>query len=665
MSPLFCLRQNTRGRGETGPKNPNAKRKRAGFLSFALLALSSHYYYMCMTHYETRTPLNPGVVARQRRCGGVVIWIAAALAFSGCRDSARNEEPNEMVLHHVLHSKIKGLDPGCMRDVYSIMVASQIFETLYDYHFLKRPYELVALLAEDMPQVSADRLTYAMKIRKGVYFQDDACFPNGKGRELKAQDFVFSIKRIAGIEYISPNWSLFDDRIVGLDEFREYTKSCKNETDVDYARPVEGLMATDDYTLLIKLKKPWPQLVSAALADISTAPVAKEAVDYYGRDIISHPVGTGPFKLNVWRRDSYIELVRNTAFRGELYPSDGEFGDAEAGYLDDAGKPIPFADKVVWTVIEEYQPAWLLFLQGKVDATVVPKDSYGEVMTETGQLTSKMRQLDIQLKTFPDPSTFWLGFNMMDKVLGRNKPLRLAISRAIDRRKFIELFFNGRHLVANGLIPPMMDCFDPQIEQKGYARCDLQEARELLMQAETTYGAKLPPLKIAMPGTDTWMRQYGQFLERQLNAIGLQVEVDYMDRPTFEEKLNNKGVQIFASGTTASIPDAIEFLSMFYSKHAPPGPNKFNYSNPEFDGLYEKAQVMPDCPERRELYRKMEIMVLEGCAAVFLNHRVAYVLHHDWYKNYKPHAFAYGLSKYRRVDLKKQAAYKELQKKAK
>lgn len=592
-----------------------------------------------------------------------LLAVTIILAVIADKVAAQNAEHDEMVLHHILHTKIKMLDPGCVRDVHSITVASQIFETLYDYHFLKRPYELVPLLAEDMPQVSTDRLVYAIKIKKGVRFQDDACFANGKGRELKARDFVFSIKRIANIKYLSPSWSLFDDRIVGLDEFREYTKGCKSEFDVDYLNQVEGLSTPDDYTIVIKLKKPWPQLLAAALADISTAPVAKEAIDYYGKDIINHPVGTGPYKLNVWRRDSYIELVSNPTFRGELYPAEGEASDQEAGYLDDAGKPIPFADRILWTVIEEYQPTWLLFLQGKIDATVIPKDSYGEVMTESGQLTSKMKQLNIQLKTFPDPSTFWLGFNMADPVLDRNKPLRLAISRAIDRRKLIELFFNGRHLVADGLIPPMMGCYDPGIKQKGHSRYDLQEAKDLLNQARSIYGAKLPTLKIAFPGTDAWMRQYGQFLQRQLNSIGLQVETEYMDRPTFDEKLNNKSGQMFASGATASTRDAIDLLSIFYGKHAPPGPNKFNYSNAQFDSLYEKAEVMPDCPQRDELYRKMETIILEDCPGAFLNHRVAYVLHHDWYKNYKPHAFAYGLSKYRRIDLAKRASYQELFKK--
>jgi len=599
-----------------------------------------------------------------------ILSIALLAAAAGCeRRSGRVEDANEMVLRHVLHAKIGGLDPAKTSDIYSRIVASQIFETLYDYHFLKRPYELAPLLAEGMPEISEDgpprgKLTYTIKIKRGVYFQDDACFADGRGRQLTARDFVYSFKRIANIKTLSPNWARLDNRIVGLDEFREYTKSCAGAEDVDYSREVAGLSACggDEHTLIIKLKEPWPQVVYSALADTAYAPVAKEAVDYYGPDIISHPVGTGPFKLNVWRRGSYVELVRNARFRGQVYPSEGESGDGEAGYLADAGRAIPFADRVVWTIVEEYQPAWLMFLQGKIGAGVVPKDSFDEVITGGGELTPAMKRRNIRIETFSDPSTYWLGFNMADEVLGRSKALRRAISFAIDRERFIELFFNNRHLVAHGMIPPMMAGYNPDVKKKGYSRYDPEKAKELLVEAKRIIGGELPALKIAMPGAGTWFRQYGQFLKRSLTAIGLEVEVQYMDRPTFQAKLRSGGVQMFASGVSASAPDAAEFLSLFYSKSDSVGANAFNYSNDQFDKLYERARVMPQCSERRRLYQEMELIVLEDCPAAFLNHRVAYVLHHDWYKNYKPHAFAYGLSKYRRIDKAKQAAYMELAK---
>ena len=595
----------------------------------------------------------------------VVGMLLLVFVLGGCggRDSAK--EPNEMVLQTGLNSKIKSLDPISMRDVASAKVAYHIFEALYQYHFLKRPYEIIPLLAEEMPEISEDMLTYTIRIKNGVLFQDDACFPNGKGRELKAEDFVYGIKRVANIKNLSENWSGFDNKIVGLDEFREYTKGCESAKDVDYSREVEGLQTPDDYTLVIKLKKPWPQLINAALTDTTTSPVAKEAVDYYGKDIVAHPIGTGPYKLKTWQRGSYIELVRNESFRGEPYPSEGEPGDAEAGYLDDAGKMMPFADKVVWTIIEESQPAWFLFLQGKLDAKAIPKDNWDEALTVTDELTPAMKQRNIHLKTFVDPSTFWLGFNMQDPVLGGNKPLRRAISYAIDRQKFIELFFGNRGLVAHGFVAPLMDSYDPQIERYGYAEYNPEKAKQLLKEAREIHGGDLPVMEIAMPGTETFYRQFGQFLTRHLNDVGIDVEVEYMDWPTYQEKVNTRSAQMFSAGVVAGTPDAQGFLSMFYSKRWAPGPNKFNYFNPEFDKLYEKIEVMTESPERLQLYRKMEIMVLEDRPAAFLNHRLAYALHHDWYKNYKPHIFAYGLAKYRRIDMEKRKAYKQLLKKIK
>lgn len=161
---------------------------------------------------------------------------------------------------------------------------------------------------------------------------------------------------------------------MGLDDFREYTKQFKNKFEVDYSREVEGLYAEDDFTLVIKLYRPWPQLI-CWLAFGPTAPMAREAVDYYKEDIVKHPVGTGPFILKQWHRGVYLEAVRNPTYRENLYPCEGELGDAEAGLLADAGKQLPFIDRVFWRVIIEDQPRWLLLMRGDIDINSIPKDN--------------------------------------------------------------------------------------------------------------------------------------------------------------------------------------------------------------------------------------------------------------------------------------------------
>ncbi len=578
-------------------------------------------------------------------------------ALLGCEKKDAASRKGEMVIYRPLISKIQTLDPGNTRDVYSAGIVAQICEPLFAYHYLKRPYELIPLLAESMPDISPDGLVYTIRIKKGVRFADDACFAGGRGRELKASDFVYGIKRIANVRYASQNWSLLDDRITGLNAFREYTKSFKKELDVDYSKQVEGLQAIDDYTLQIRLVKPWPQILDIALNDYCTAPVAHEAVEYYGTDIVSHPVGTGPYRLAMWQRSSYVELERNANWRGELYPDQGEPGDAEKGLLADAGKPVPFADRIYFRIIEEDQPNWLLFMRGQLDVMYIPKDNYDKVVSTQRQLTDTMKARQIELTMFNDPSTFWIGFNMKDPVLGGNLPLRKAISRAIDREKMNELLFNGRMKTAHGLISPGLDSYDESISRFGYSQYNLEEARRLVQEARAAAGGVIPKLHLAMPGTDTLFRQQGQLITRNFEQAGLELAVDYMDFPTYMEKQNKGQCQMFISGVAASCPDAMDFLDMFTVKNFAPGSNKFFYENPEFEKLFKQVEIMNESPERIEYYRRLERLILDDYPAAFLSHRVSFYLGHHWYKNFKPFVFGYGTLKYHRVDIDQRNQY--------
>jgi len=589
----------------------------------------------------------------------------AAAVFVGCRKSSTPAQTDRMLIRLPLFTKIQTLDSGNLTDVYSLGIASQIFESLYEYHYLKRPCELVPLLAEEMPQISDDHLTYTIRIKKGIFFQDDPCFPDGKGREVTAADFVYALKRIANVKYMSQRWPDWNGRIVGLDEFREFTKGFQRELDVDYSRPVEGLQALDDYTLQFKLTKPWPQL-AWYLASAVTAPAAREAAEYYGRDIMYHPVGTGPFRLKIWQRSFYIELVRNETWHGGFYPAEGEPSDAENGYLADAGKPLPFADAILYRIIEEFQPAWLMFLRGDLDMMQIFKDNFSQAVNpDTLTAAPEMSERGIRLLVFDDPSVFWVGFNMQDAVLGPNKPLRKAICRAIDRQAANRLFFNGVHKIAYGYLPPGLEEYDPNIVHTDYARYNPAEARALIQEAQALFGGPIPPLTIAIPGTSNLDRQIGQFLQKYFADVGLQLRVDYMDWPTYLDGLNKGKLQIFFSGASPSIPDSLDMLMAFCSWNWGYGGNHFYYSNPQFDDLYRQVEGMFPGPERTRLCRRMERIMLDDYPAAFLSHRVSIAIIHDWYKNAKPHVFSYNTAKYRKIDLEQRSRYKKLLKELK
>ncbi len=603
---------------------------------------------------------------RLLRQSGFLAALWLSLLLTGCSEKDDISSRNETVFRYPLGAKIKSLDTGNVEDVYGSLIASQICESLYTYHYLKRPFTLEPMLAADMPTISEDKQTYTIPLKQGVYFQDDKCFPDGQGRELTAHDFVFAFKRIANIRYASPNWGGFKERIVGLDAFREYTKQFKNEFEVDYREPVEGLQALDNYTLQIKLVKPWPQFLDD-LTSVITAPVAREAVDLYQKDMIFHPVGTGPYRLESWHRGVYLELVKNPNFRQDAFPADGSDEDRQAGLLADAGLAMPFIDRIVFRIIEEDQPMWLLFMRGELDIAGIPKDNFSSAVDLVMQRPKEeMRRRHIQLDITDQPSLYFLGFNMQDPVLGKNKPLREAICRAIDNEKLNELFYNGRWRVAHSIIHPLLNEYAPSIADEGYMRYDPDEARRLLKEAEKIHGGPVPELVIGTVGGSTFMRQFGQFVERQIEAVGIQVRSDYTDWPTYVDKTNKGQHQIFAGGGVRfSTPDSLGVLMMFATKYFAPLGNYFFYSNPEYDRLFEQAEVMFPGPERTALYRKMERMVLADYPAVFTSHRVQYTLYHGWLENYKPHPFLYGYMKYLRIDTEQQKAYKDLLKQLK
>jgi peptide/nickel transport system substrate-binding protein len=248
---------------------------------------------------------------------------------------------------------------------------------------------------------------------------------------------------------------------------------------------------------------------------------------------------------------------------------------------------------------------------------------------------------------------------MEDELIGKNKPLRKAIHHCIDRQQYIDLFTNNRAEEAFGFIPPLMQSYDPNIRAE-FDNYNVELAQKYAAQAENLYGSKLPPLKLAIPGTDVVARQYGQFYQKCFKRVGLDLDVDYMDWPTYLDRIHKKDLQIFQSGWIADYPDEENFLQLFYSKNLSPGPNNFNYVNSEFDLIFDKANKLPECNERTQLYRKAEKLILEDCPAAFMVHGVAFTLVHNWVGNFKPSAFGSGLTKYRTIDVEKRENYQKM-----
>ena len=385
--------------------------------------------------------------------GGVFCFLLALAGGCGRGQLEGEGAPGEMVFFGET-SKIRGFDPVKAGDVSSALAASKVYEGLLQYSYLDRPYHIEPLLAESLPEVSRDGLTYTFKIRKGIYFQDDPCFKatGGKGRELVAEDFVYSMKRISDMKNGSSGYWAFNDRIVGLDEWREETGG---EAPSDYRREIEGLRALDRYTLRIQLTRPYPQLLWILTMHYSFA-VPREAVEYYGKEFVNHPVGTGPYILKSYRQNYRYEFVRNPKWaetgRIDRYPDRAAPG-TDPQLLADAGKPVPFIDRIIQYVIEDSTTEWLMFLTGQLESSGVSRDNWDAVVTQEKQLSDDLSKQGIRLLSSPTLDLFYIGFNMDDPVVGRNKKLRQAMTCAFNTEEYIQ-FYNNRIVRPNGPIPP-------------------------------------------------------------------------------------------------------------------------------------------------------------------------------------------------------------------
>ncbi len=555
----------------------------------------------------------------------------------------------EKVLNIVVGAKVKGFDPNQASDRYSGNEVARIYEGLLQFHYLKRPYELVPNLAESMPEVSSDGLTYTFKIKKGVMFHDNACFPNGKGRELTAEDFVYSIKRMADPREQSKGWWLIDGKIKGLNAWKE--KSGKADK-TDYSEKLEGIQAIDKYTLKFVLSKPFPQFLYS-LAMPFTYAVPKEAVQKYGKEFINNPVGTGPFITGKYTQANKIVYTKNPNYRDEFYPTQGAPGDKERGLLKDAGKKIPLVDKLVVKIMTEEQTRWLNFKKGKLDSMSIPTEEFANVMIPGKGLSDSFKKQGIVERKVVGLDVTYNAFNHEHELFKNNKKLRQAMSSAFDRDSYNKKFYQGVSLAAQSVVPP--NIAGHIMNFKGpYQNFNVEQAKKLLSEAGFPDGNGLPEITLHYTYS-TKSRQMAEVFQQNMSKIGIKIKPTGVTWPELVKLVNTKQTMMFSMAWGADYPDAENFLQLLYSKNSAPGANGSNYSNPEFDKMFEKAAIMSDSPERTALYEKMYKFAAEEVPWVIGFHRVTYGLIHGWVENSKSIEFDHGMAKYKNINMAKKA----------
>ena len=588
------------------------------------------------------------------RCGFAIALVGAAMASGGALAAA---DPAKVL--RIASPDITSLDPQQGNDLYSTRIASHIFEALYDFDYFATPAKVIPNTAEALPEVTDGGRTWTMRLKKGILFADDPVF-KGKPRELVAEDYVYSIKR-----HLDPNLRnggnpALTELIVGARPVVDAAR--KPDAKMNYDAPIEGLRAIDRYTLQIRLNSADYTLLER-MAVLPMMAVAREAIEAAGADVMTRPVGTGPYRLVEWRKASKLVLEANPRYRTIGYP---ESSDKQHKALVDAmrGKTLPQIGRIEVSIIEESQPELLAFMQADLDLMLLSGDDAKRVL-DNGKLKPEVVKKGVQHMRFGAPSVTFTYFNLDDPVVGGYSNAQVALRRAIamgfDVGEAIRVLYAGNALPANQLLPPGVNGHDSTLPPKSIY--DPAAARALLDRfgfqdidgdgyRETPDGKPLTLVRGTLP--ESWYRDADTLWKKNMYAIGIRMQIN---QQTFAELLNQMRagkLQMFNLGYRSLEPSGYLILQTLWSKERR-DTNPSQFKRPEYDAAYEAFLRTPAGPERTALARKMSEISQAWVPMILHTYGVGNVIYYPWVLGYWPSQ--YGASwKYADIDVARRKA---------
>jgi oligopeptide transport system substrate-binding protein len=672
----------------------------------------------------------------------IILATLLAMLLAACDNGLWNNpypasDEGKSIFYTAFTERPKHLDPAQAYSENEYEFLAQIYAPPLQYHYLKRPYQLVPLAASAMPTVRyldqhhqplpeaapAEKIAfsvYEIHIKPGMRYQPHPAFARdaqGKleydhltphdlrdihvlndfahtgTRDVTAADYVYQIKRLVHPQLHTPISGVMSEYIVGLKDYAAtLQEALKKKPDAfldlnEY--PLSGVQVVDETTYRVEIIGKYPQF-AYWLAMPFFAPMPPEAERFYAqtgmreRNLILDwwPVGSGPYYLSENNPNQRLVLMRNPYYDSETYPAEGEAGDAAAGLLVDAGKPLPLIDKIVFTLEKETIPYWNKFLQGYYDASGISSDSFDQAVhvnvSGDAAVTDAMKAQDISLSTAVATSTMYTGFNWLDPVVGgdseRARKLRQAIAIAVDFEEFISIFANGRGIAAQSPIPPGIFGYregEAGINHEVYdwvegapKRKPIETAKRLLAEAGYPNGVDAQTRQPLVIYLDTTANGVGDksrldWLRKQFDKINVQLVARTTDYNRFQDKIRRGDTQMFYFGWNADYPDPENFLFLLngaQAKVSNGGENAANYDNPEYDKLFEQMKNMENNPTRQAIIDRMLEIVRHDSPWLWGYHPKNYVLRHGWLSNVKANVMANNKLKYWSVDAKRRDA---------
>jgi oligopeptide transport system substrate-binding protein len=501
----------------------------------------------------------------------LIILLAGTLVF-GCGNAAREKDKRKVFNYNEMAGLVT-LDPAAASNFETIWPVNQLYNGLVQMDDSLNVRPAIATRW----QISYDGREYLFYLRNDVFFHPDGCFADTSGRKVKASDFVFSFNR------------LYDSRVSSATTLLDIIEE-------------KGISMLNDSTLMIRLKRPFSAFLSMLTMKFFSV-VPEEAIKRYGQDFRKHPVGTGPFMFRYWAEGVKLIMVKNPRYFEK----------------DHNGQKLPYLDAATVSFIRDRETGFMELLNGRFDM-LSGADAFNvnEVLDKEGRLSEVYtRKFFLQKATFL--KTDYIGIVVdPDLDIVKRSPLRLkairqAVNYGFDRARLVRYLRNNVGLPAHsGFIPPGLKSFDEKLVS-GY-RYDPAKVRALLAEAGFPGGNGLP--EMTMHISDTYKEQ-AEFIQSQLAANGIRMQVSVEKTSVLREASNNAEFMLFKKSWFADYPDEENFMSLFYSRNfAPKGVNFFHYRNPEFDRLFEEAQVELDAARKIKLYQQMENLVIEDAPVI-------------------------------------------------
>jgi len=491
----------------------------------------------------------------------IILCLLIGFSLLSC-NKAESKYSDDQVFRYNEHANVNSLDPAFAKDLRNIWPANQLYNGLVQ---LDDQLNVQPDLSTDW-EISEDGKTYAFTLREDVYFHKNAVFGADSTRLMQAKDVVFSLKRLQDPDVASPgSWVM---------------------------RNVKNIQATGNHKVEIELEEAFPAFLGLlSMTFCSIIPEEMEDISFH-----ENPIGTGPFKFKRWAPNEKLVFRKN-----ELYFE-----------KDKDGNSLPYLEAVAITFLPEKQSEFMQFALGNLDFLSGLDASYkDELLTFSGDLQPKYED-QIKVEKAPYLNMEYIGITLdFNSPEVHSEKLRQALNYGVDRKNMIRFLRNGIGFPAeNGFIPKGLPGFG---EEQRYTYNPKKAESLIKAYREENQGIK-PKINLA---TTAQYLDICEFLQREWQKIGVDVEVEVMPASTLLQQRSAGKLESFRASWVADYPDAQNYLSLFYSPNfAPEGPNYTHFKNEEFDRIYEKSLLIPEPEERVLLYKKMDSIIMNNAAVV-------------------------------------------------